>query len=169
MLLITKSHSISEYEMKKTNAMRILDRNKVKYNAITYEVDESDLTAIHVAESLGQDIAKVFKTLVLEGDKTGFIVACIPGADEVNLKKLASVSGNKKCTMIPMKNILNLTGYIRGGCSPVGMKKTFPTFMHESITQFETIYVSAGVRGIQVEVDPKDLIKITDATIGDLV
>ncbi len=155
--------------MKKTNAMRILDRNKVKYNAITYEVDESDLTAIHVADSLGQEIAKVFKTLVLEGDKTGFIVACIPGADEVNLKKLASISGNKKCAMIPMKNILNITGYIRGGCSPVGMKKPFPTFMHESITDFESVYVSAGVRGMQVEVAPKDLIKITDATIGDLV
>ncbi len=155
--------------MKKTNAMRILDRNKVKYNAIKYQVDEADLSAIHVAESLGQDIAKVFKTLVLEGDKTGFIVACIPGADEVHLKKLASVSGNKKCAMIPMKNILNITGYIRGGCSPVGMKKTFPTYIHESATQFDTIYVSAGVRGMQVEVDPDDLIKITDASIGDLV
>jgi len=155
--------------MKKTNAMRILDRNKVKYNAITYEVDESDLTAIHVAESLGQDIAKVFKTLVLEGDKTGYIVACIPGAEEVNLKKLATISGNKKCAMIPMKNILSITGYIRGGCSPVGMKKPFPTFMHETATQFETIFVSAGVRGMQVEVNPADLIKISEAVVGDLV
>ncbi len=155
--------------MKKTNAMRILERNKVKYNAITYEVDESDLTAIHVAESLGQDISMVFKTLVLEGDKTGYIVACIPGADEVNLKKLASISGNKKCAMIPMKNILNITGYIRGGCSPVGMKKSFPTFIHETATQFENIFISAGVRGMQVEVNPKDLINITDAKTGDLV
>ncbi len=149
--------------------MRILDRNKVKYNAITYHVDEADLSAIHVADSLGQDIAKVFKTLVLEGDKTGFIVACIPGAEEVNLKKLASASGNKKCAMIPMKNILNITGYIRGGCSPVGMKKQFPTFIHHSATDFETIYISAGVRGMQVEIEPSNLIELINATIDDLV
>ena len=149
--------------------MRILDRNKVKYNAITYHVDEADLSAIHVADSLGQDIAKVFKTLVLEGDKTGFIVACIPGAEEVNLKKLASASGNKKCAMIPMKNILNITGYIRGGCSPVGMKKQFPTFIHHSATDFETIYISAGVRGMQIEIEPSNLIELTNATIDDLV
>ncbi|MCW3785331.1 Cys-tRNA(Pro) deacylase [Plebeiibacterium sediminum] len=155
--------------MKKTNAMRILDRNKIKYNAITYQVDEKDLSAIHVADSLGQDIAKVFKTLVLEGDKTGYIVACIPGAEEVDLKKLAAVSGNKKCVMIPMKSILNITGYIRGGCSPVGMKKPFPTFVHFSATDFETIYISAGVRGMQVEINPSHLIDLTQATVGDLV
>ncbi len=155
--------------MKKTNAMRMLDRNKVQYKSIEYHVDESDLGAIHVAESLGQDIAKVFKTLVLEGDKTGFIVACIPGADEVDLKKLAKASANKKCAMIPMKNILNITGYIRGGCSPVGMKKQFPTFIHESALQFETIYVSAGVRGMQVEINPQDLVSLVRADICDLV
>ncbi len=149
--------------------MRILDRNKVKYNAISYHVDEADLSAIHVADSLGQDIAKVFKTLVLTGDKTGYIVACIPGAEEVNLKKLAAASGNKKCAMIPMKSILNITGYIRGGCSPVGMKKQFPTYIHFSATDFETIYISAGVRGMQVELEPNNLIELTDATIGDLV
>ncbi len=155
--------------MKKTNAMRILDREKVKYNAIEYHVDEADLSAIHVAASLGQDIAKVFKTLVLEGDKTGYIVACIPGADEVNLKKLASVSGNKKCAMVPMKNILGLTGYIRGGCSPVGMKKHFPTYIHETAENFDTIYISAGVRGMQVEVNPNDLIDVASAELCDLV
>ncbi len=155
--------------MKKTNAMRILDRNKVKYNAITYQVDEADLSAIHVAKSLQQDIAKVFKTLVLEGDKTGFIVACIPGAEEVNLKKLASASGNKKCAMIPMKNILNITGYIRGGCSPIGMKKQFPTFIHQTATEFDSIYISAGVRGMQVEINPTDLMQLTVASICDLV
>ncbi len=149
--------------------MRILDRNKVKYNAISYHVDEADLSAIHVADSLGQDIAKVFKTLVLTGDKTGYIVACIPGAEEVNLKKLAAASGNKKCAMIPMKSILNITGYIRGGCSPVGMKKQFPTYIHFSATDFETIYISAGVRGMQVELEPNNLIELTNATIGDLV
>ncbi len=155
--------------MKKTNAMRILDRNKVKYKAIEYHVDEADLSAIHVADSLGQDLAKVFKTLVLEGDKTGFIVACIPGAEEVNLKKLAKASANKKCAMIPMKNILNITGYIRGGCSPIGMKKQFPTFVHESAFQFETIYISAGIRGMQVEINPKDLVSLVCADVSDLV
>ncbi len=155
--------------MKKTNAMRILDRNKIKYNAIEYHVDETDLSAIHVAESLGQDIAKVFKTLVLEGDKTGYIVACIPGAEEVNLKKLANVSGNKKCAMIPMKNILGLTGYIRGGCSPIGMKKQFPTYIHSTAKEFDAIYISAGVRGMQVEVEPMDLIKVTSGEFCDLV
>ncbi len=155
--------------MKKTNAMRILDRNKIKYNAIEYNVDEADLSAIHVADSLGQDIAKVFKTLVLEGDKTGYIVACIPGAEEVNLKKLATVSGNKKCAMIPMKSILGLTGYIRGGCSPIGMKKQFPTYIHHTANDFDTIYISAGVRGMQVEVTPKDLIKVSSGELNDLV
>ncbi len=154
--------------MKKTNAMRILERNKIEYNAISYEVDESDLSAVHVAESLGQNIAKVFKTLVLEGDKTGFIVACIPGAGEVNLKNLAALSGNKKCTMIPMKKILNVTGYIRGGCSPFGMKKQFPTFLDGSALFFDKIYVSAGVRGMQIEIAPASLIKLTNAKTGEL-
>ncbi len=155
--------------MKKTNAMRILDRNKVSYNAITYEVDEADLSAIHVAESLGQNIAAVFKTLVLEGDKTGYIVAVIPGAEEVNLKLLAALSGNKKCAMIPMKSILQVTGYIRGGCSPFGMKKAFPTFIHETAMDFEKVYVSAGVRGMQVEVNPNDIIRVSNAVVGCIV
>jgi len=154
--------------MKKTNAMRILDREKINYKVIEYNVDESDLSAVHVAESLGEDIDKVFKTLVLEGDKTGFIVACIPGADEVNLKKLAFLSGNKRCAMIPMKSILDITGYIRGGCSPFGMKKQFPTFLDETAILYETVFVSAGVRGMQVEVSPEDLIKQTNAVLGDI-
>jgi len=149
--------------------MRILDRSKVSYKAIEYQVDESDLSAIHVAESLSQDIAKVFKTLVLEGDKTGFVVACIPGAAEVNLKNLAALSGNKKCAMIPMKDILNVTGYIRGGCSPFGMKKSFPTFLDESALLFDTIFVSAGVRGMQLELSPADLINLTKAITGYLI
>ncbi|MCY1719817.1 Cys-tRNA(Pro) deacylase [Prolixibacteraceae bacterium Z1-6] len=154
--------------MKKTNTMRILDRAKVEYNAISYNVDESDLSAVHVAESLNQDISKVFKTLVLEGDKTGYIVACIPGAKEVHLKNLASLSGNKKCVMIPMKDILKVTGYIRGGCSPFGMKKQFPTFVDESAIRFDKIYVSAGVRGIQIEITPTNLIRLTNAKTGQL-
>jgi len=155
--------------MKKTNTMRILDRFKIEYKPITYVVEESDLSAVHVAESLSQNIAKVFKTLVLEGDKTGFIVACIPGADEVNLKNLALLSRNKKCSMIPMKNILSITGYIRGGCSPIGMKKQFATYIDESALLFDKIYISAGVRGMQIEVIPTDLIKLTNAKTGKLI
>uniref|UniRef100_UPI003217BE51 Cys-tRNA(Pro) deacylase n=1 Tax=uncultured Draconibacterium sp. TaxID=1573823 RepID=UPI003217BE51 len=154
--------------MKKTNAMRLLDRSKVEYKAITYEVDQSDLSAIHVAKSLNQDISKVFKTLVLEGDKTGFLVACIPGAEEVHIKKLATLSGNKKCAMIPMKDIFKVTGYIRGGCSPFAMKKQFPTFIDKSALLFQKIYVSAGVRGMQIEITPGDLIKLTNAQTGEL-
>lgn len=155
--------------MKKTNAMRILDRNKIAYNAITYKVDPSNLGAEHVAENLGQDIVRIFKTLVLEGDKTGFLVACIPGAKEVDLKKLATLSGNKKCAMIHMKDLLAITGYIRGGCSPVGMKKEFPTFIDETAIQFDTIYLSAGMRGMQIEVAPTEIIKFLDAKTGDLL
>ncbi len=155
--------------MKKTNALRILERNKIDYQTREYEVDESDLSAVHVAESLGQDIGRVFKTLVLEGDKTGYIVACIPGAEEVNLKKLALLSGNKKCAMIPMKNILAITGYIRGGCSPIGMKKAFPTYIDESILDHPRVFISAGVRGMQVEIQPTDLIKLTGAKTGELI
>ncbi len=154
--------------MKKTNAMRILDRNKINYSTTTYPVDESDLSATHVAESIGQNIDQVFKTLVLEGDKTGYLVAIIPGAKEVDLKALASLSGNKKCAMIPMKNILQITGYIRGGCSPFGMKKNFPTFLDQSALDCATVYISAGVRGMQMELDPNDLIKLSQAIIGQV-
>ena len=115
-------------KIEKTNAARLLDKAGISYRLIPYEFDENDLAAHHVAESLGQDIAKVFKTLVLRGDRTGHIVCVIPGDCEVNLKSLAKVSGNKKVEMIPMKDLLAVTGYIRGGCSPVGMKKRFPTY-----------------------------------------
>lgn len=155
--------------MKKTNALRILDRNKIVYNTVIYEVDEADLSAVHVAESLGQDIAKVFKTLVLQGDKTGFLVACIPGAEELDLKSVASLSGNKKCAMVPMKDIQKITGYIRGGCSPLGMKKQFPTFVDDSAMRFKQIYISAGVRGMQVAIAPDDLMRMTGAVGGKLV
>lgn len=154
--------------MNKTNAIRILERNNIKFNVIEYPVDEADLSAVHVAKSIGQDIDRVFKTLVIEGDKTSFIVACIPGAEEVNLKKLANISGNKKCAMIPMKNIFDITGYIRGGCSPIGMKKQFLTFLDETATLFDKIYISAGVRGMQIEISTDHLIKMTNAEIGDI-
>ena len=149
----------------KTNVARLLDKAKVKYELIPYEVDENDLSAIHVAESLGENIEQVFKTLVLHGEKSGHFVCVIPGEHEVNLKIAAKVSGNKKCDLIPMKDLLPLTGYIRGGCSPIGMKKHFPTFIHESCNQFPYIYVSAGIRGLQVKLSPQDLIKVVNAQI----
>ena len=126
-------------KVNKTNVARLLDKAKVAYELIPYEVDESDLSAIHVAEQLGEDVNQVFKTLVLKGDKTGFFVCVIPGQEEVDLKLAAKVSGNKNCDMIPMKELLHTTGYIRGACSPIGMKKLFPTVIHESALQFDTI------------------------------
>ena len=155
-------------KIEKTNAARLLDKAKLQYNLITYEVDENDLAAQHVADSLGQDIAKVFKTLVLHGDKTGHVVAVIPGNMEVDLKALAKVSGNKKVEMIAMKDLLQVTGYIRGGCSPIGMKKRFPTYFHTTALDQDVIYVSAGVRGLQIEIPPQDLIYFVQAKIADI-
>lgn len=152
----------------KTNAARLLDKAGLKYNLIPYEFDENDLAAQHVADSLGQDIAKVFKTLVLHGDKTGHIVAVIPGNMEVDLKALAKVSGNKKVEMIAMKDLLQVTGYIRGGCSPIGMKKRFPTYFHTTALDQDVIYVSAGVRGLQIEISPQDLIYFVQAKVADI-
>ena len=155
-------------KIEKTNAARLLDRAKIPYKLIPYEFDENDLAAQHVADSLGQDIARVFKTLVLHGDRTGYLVCVIPGDCEVDLKALAKVSGNKKVEMIPMKDLLGVTGYIRGGCSPIGMKKTFPTYFHATALEFDTIYVSAGVRGLQVEISPSDLIAFVCASVADV-
>lgn len=155
-------------KIEKTNAARLLDKAGIKYSLIPYEFDENDLAAQHVADSLGQDISRVFKTLVLHGDKSGHIVCVVPGNAEVDLKALAKASGNKKVEMIAMKDLLSVTGYIRGGCSPVGMKKRFPTFFHSSALSFDTIYVSAGVRGLQLEINPSDLISFTDASVEDV-
>ncbi len=156
-------------KISKTNVARLLDKAKVTYRLVPYEVDENDLSAIHVAEQLGENVEQVFKTLVLHGDKSGYFVCIIPGADEVDLKKAAKVSGNKKCEMIPMKELLPLTGYIRGGCSPIGMKKHFPTYIHETAEKFERLFVSAGERGLQVELSPADLIREARAEVADLV
>ncbi len=156
-------------KIQKTNAARLLDRAKVQYSLVPYEVDENDLAAQHVADSLGEDINTVFKTLVLHGERAGYFVCVIPGNHEVDLKKAATVAGAKKADLIPMKDLLPLTGYIRGGCSPIGMKKPFPTFFHESALEHEKIYVSAGVRGLQIEIAPADLIKFTGASTADLV
>lgn len=156
-------------KINKTNVARLLDKAKVKYELIPYEVDENDLSAIHVAKSLGEDIEQVFKTLVLRGEKSGYFVCVIPGEHEVNLKMAAKVSGNKKCDLIPMKDLLPLTGYIRGGCSPIGMKKHFPTYMHESCMNFSYIFVSAGVRGLQIKISPEDLKREAKADICCLI
>jgi len=146
----------------KTNAVRLLDKEKIEYKLITYEVDESDLSAIHVAEQLNEPVKQVFKTLVLKGDKTGYFVCIIPGAEELDLKMAAKASGNKSCTMIPMKNLLTITGYIRGACSPIGMKKQFPTYIDKSVENHTYIYISAGKRGLQIQLKPEDLIQIVN-------
>ena len=156
-------------KIQKTNAARLLDQAKIPYALIPYEVDESDLSAPHVAESLGEDIAQVFKTLVLQGDRTGYFVCVIPGDKEVDLKAAARVSGNKKCDLIPMKELLPTTGYIRGGCTPIGMKKPFPTFIHSTALDFERIYISAGVRGLQIAIHPQALIDFVGATVAELI
>lgn len=155
--------------IEKTNAARLLDMAKIDYQLISYEVDESDLSAVHVAAQLNEPIEKVFKTLVLKGDKIGYFVCIIPGAEELDLKKAAKISGNKNCEMIPMKELLPVTGYIRGACSPIGMKKHFPAFIHESCLDFERIYVSAGKRGLQLVLSPSDLIQEIKATVDFLM
>jgi Cys-tRNA(Pro)/Cys-tRNA(Cys) deacylase len=152
----------------KTNAARLLDKAGIAYRLIPYEFDENDLAAQHVADSLGQDIRMVFKTLVLHGDKTGHIVCVVPGDMEVDLKALAKASGNKKVEMIAMKDLLAVTGYIRGGCSPIGMKKRFPTYFHSTALNFDHIYVSAGVRGLQIEISPSSLIDFVGAIVAEV-
>ena len=156
-------------KISKTNAARMLDQSKGPYKLVPYEVDEADLSAKHVAEVLGENIEQVFKTLVLHGDRTGHLVCVVPGDHEVDLKKVAKVSGNKKCDMIAVKELLPLTGYIRGGCSPIGMKKHFPTYIHSTIEQFDKIWVSAGIRGLQIEIAPKDLIREVRANVSDII
>ena len=153
----------------KTNAARLLDRAKIKYELVPYIVDENNLAANHIAEQLNEDIRQVFKTLVLHGDRTGYFVCVIPGNDEVDLKKAAKVSGNKKADLIPMKELLPVTGYIRGGCSPIGMKKAFPTFFDLTCKDFDYIYVSAGVRGLQLKISAENLVEYVGAEIADLV
>jgi len=153
----------------KTNAARLLDRAKIAYELIPYTVDENDLSAGHLAVQLGQDIDRVFKTLVLKGDKEGYFVCVVPGDAEVDLKKAAKASGNKSAAMIPMKDLVAVTGYMRGGCSPLGMKKAFPTYLHETAQLHDFIYVSAGQRGLQLLLAPGDLADVASASLADLV
>ena len=155
-------------KVEKTNAARLLDRAKIAYELIPYLVDEEHLAATHVAEQLGEDIACVFKTLVLKGDRTGYFVCVVPGDHEVDLKAAAKVSGNKKVDLIPMKELLPVTGYIRGGCSPIGMKKAFPTYIHASASEHPFIYISAGVRGLQLKLAPADLAAYVRAAFAEI-
>lgn len=152
----------------KTNAMRILDSAKITYEPMEYEYDESDLSGVHIAESVGLDTDIVFKTLVARGDKTPFAVFCIPCAYELDLKKCAKVSGNKRIELVAVKELLGITGYIRGGCSPVGMKKQFPTFFDETALLFDKITISSGVRGCQLFLSPGKLIEFLNAETADL-
>ena len=156
-------------KINKTNVARILDQKKIRYELVPYEVDENDLAATHVASQLGEDIRQVFKTLVLRGDKNGLLVCVIPGDKEVDLKKAAKLSGNKKVEMIAMKELLPLTGYIRGGCCPIGMKKPYPTWIHSTCVDFPFIFISAGVRGLQLKINPSDLLGATGASVADLI
>ena len=151
--------------MIKTNAARLLDAAGIHYELIPYEYTEEDLSAQHVAAELGEDIDQVFKTLVLRGDRTGCFVCVIPGDFEVDLKVAARISGNKSCEMLHLKELLPTTGYIRGGCSPIGMKKPFPTFIHESALLCDYIYISAGQRGLQLKIAPQDLIDFVGAEL----
>ncbi|MBQ9077829.1 MAG: Cys-tRNA(Pro) deacylase [Muribaculaceae bacterium] len=152
----------------KTNVARLLDKAKIGYELIPYTVDENNLAADHVAAELGEDINRVFKTLVLHGDRCGYFVCVIPGNAEVDLKAAARVAGAKKAEMIPMKDLLPLTGYIRGGCSPIGMKKAFPTFFHSTALDYGTIFVSAGQRGLQLKISPRELIGYVRGKVADL-
>lgn len=152
-------------KIEKTNAARLLDKAGIGYELIPYTVDENNLAAEHVAEELGENIEQVFKTIVLRGDKNGLFVCVIPGNFEVDLKTAAKISGNKNCDLIPMKELLPNTGYIRGGCTPIGMKKPYPTFIHESALLYEHIYISAGIRGLQIKIDPHELIDFIGAAI----
>ena len=155
--------------MNKTNAMRLLDAAKIKYEICEYEVDENNLAGTHIAEQIGLPFEMVFKTIVTKGDKTGYMVFCIPCDKEINLKKAAAVTGNKKIEPLHVKDLLGLTGYIRGGCSPVGMKKKFPTYFDASVNEREEITVSAGVRGAQLKLNAKELIAYLKAEACDVV
>ena len=155
-------------KMNKTNAMRQLDAAKIKYEICEYEVDENDLSGTHIADQIGLPYEQVFKTIVTRGDKTGYLVFCIPCHKEIDLKAAASETGNKRVEPIHVKELLGLTGYIRGGCSPVGMKKPFPTYIDETASLYEYIYISAGVRGLQFKINPEELTSYVKAALADI-
>ncbi|CDC63689.1 ybaK/ebsC protein [Clostridium sp. CAG:448] len=156
---------MSHIKIPKTNAMRILDGAKIPYEIYTYEVDENDLSGTHIADCVGLPYETVFKTLVAKGDKTGFLVFCIPVDREIDLRKIASETGNKRIEMLHVKDLLAVTGYIRGGCSPIGMKKKFPTYLDEEAGKHDRITVSGGMRGVQLLIGVRELRNITGATL----
>lgn len=155
--------------MIKTNAMRILEKANIFFDTKEYEVDENDLSGEHLAKQLGLACEQVFKTLVARGDKNGVMVFCIPVNEELDLKKASLLTKDKKIEMVSVKELLGLTGYIRGGCSPIGMKKKYETYIDETVILFEQVYISAGIRGAQLIMNPTDLIAFTDAKTADLV
>ncbi len=154
--------------MNKTNAMRLLEAAGIPFRTAEYAYDENDLSGLHAAEQLGEPPEKVFKTLVLKGERTGYFVCCIPVCRELDLKKAAKAIGDKKCEMLHVKDLLGVTGYIRGGCSPVGMKKKFPTFIDKTALTFDEIAVSAGMRGMQVILAPDALGSFVQADFLDI-
>ena len=155
--------------MVKTNVMRLLDAAHIAYETGTYEVDENDLSGSHAADLMGVDHDRMDKTLVLKGEKKGYLVCCIPVDEELDLKKAARAAGEKKVEMIHVKDMLGITGYIRGGCSPVGMKKHFPTYIEEMAQLYDTVMVSAGQRGVQVTLSPEDLRSYVEGKFVSLV
>lgn len=154
--------------MVKTNAMRLLEQANISYKAMEYEVDENNLAGEHVAKQIGMPLEQVFKTLVAKGEKKGIVVFCIPVNEEINLKKAAAIIGDKKIEMLHVKDLLATTGYIRGGCSPIGMKKKYPTYMDETAILFDEITISAGIRGCQLLVDREKLVEYIDAELCDI-
>lgn len=157
-------------KISKTNAARLLDRAGIAYELVPYEVDESDLSATHVAAQLGEDVTRVFKTLVLKGERPACHFVCVvPGDAEVDLKKAARAAGVKKAELIPMKELLPLTGYIRGGCTAIGMKKPFPAYFHTTALDAPFFYVSAGQRGLQIKVNPQEFIAYAKGSTADLI
>ena len=154
--------------MTKTNVMRLLEQADIPFRTAEYEYDESDLSGNHAADVIGMPREQVFKTLVTRAGKGGIYVFCIPVCDELDLKKAAKACGEKSIEMLHVKELLNVTGYIRGGCSPIGMKKKFPTYFHSTALDFETIYVSAGVRGLQLEISPAALVDFVGGVVADV-
>lgn len=152
----------------KTNAARLLDRAKVAYELVAYPVDPDNLAATHVAEVLGEPVEAVYKTLVLEGNRTGLFACVVPADKEINLKKAAAASGNKSADMLPLRELLPATGYIRGGCTAIAMKKPMPVIIQQECLGQPVIYVSAGERGLQLKLSPTDYIAFTKATVADI-
>lgn len=153
----------------KTNAARLLDTLKLPYELISYDVDDEHLDAVHVAQSCGQNVDQVFKTLVAHTDKNGINIFCIPGAYELDLKKAAAASGNKSAELVKVKDLFSLTGYIRGGCSPLGMKKKYPVFIDETAQLYDFVFISGGLRGLQIKIAPANLAIAADAVFTDLL